>query len=114
MGCGWSGEWGLYLESRVNEPLLLPGTPPQSTCQPVNLSTCQPSRPPPLPIPAPLQGPNQMMWVLPTGGYDPRKHSSYEACARAELSEEAHLTGGDWWSLLPEGHPGIAEVKWCM
>ena len=29
------------------------------------------------------------------------------------LSEEARLAGGTWEPLLPEGHPGIAEVKWC-
>lgn len=60
-----------------------------------------------------LQGPNQLVWCLPTGGYDPRKHASYETCARAELSEEARLAGGAWEPLIPEGHPGIAEVKWC-
>lgn len=60
-----------------------------------------------------LQGPNQLVWCLPTGGYDPRKHGSYEACARSELSEEARLAGGTWELLVPEGHPGIAEVKWC-
>ena len=35
------------------------------------------------------QGPNEMMYVLPTGGYDARKHSNLQACAAAELSEEA-------------------------
>ncbi|KAL4457906.1 hypothetical protein ABPG75_012771 [Micractinium tetrahymenae] len=59
------------------------------------------------------QGLNQLVWCLPTGGYDPRKHASYEACARAELSEEAQLAGGTWEPLIPESHPGIAEVKWC-
>ena len=59
------------------------------------------------------QGLNSMVWCLPTGAYDPRKHASYEACARAELSEEAHLAGGAWVSLMPDGHPGIPEVKWC-
>ncbi|PSC72803.1 hypothetical protein C2E20_4083 [Micractinium conductrix] len=58
------------------------------------------------------QGVNKMMWCLPTGGFDPRKHTSYEACAKAELSEEAHLAGGAWHPLLPEGHPGFAEIKW--
>ena len=53
-----------------------------------------------------------MMYCLPTGGFDPRKHAGYEACARAELSEEARLAGGAWLPLLPEGHPGIAEIKW--
>lgn len=52
-------------------------------------------------------------WCLPTGAYDPRKHASYLDCARAELSEEANLAGGAWEPLVPEEHPGIAEVKWC-
>jgi len=59
------------------------------------------------------QGPNEMMFVLPTGGFDPRKHTDWLQCAKSELSEEALLQGGSWHSLLPEGHPGIAEVKWC-
>ena len=58
------------------------------------------------------QGPNAMMFVLPTGGYDARRHGGREACARAELSEEAHLAGGAWEALLPAGHAGLAEVKW--
>lgn len=65
------------------------------------------------PMPFHRQGLNQMVWCLPTGGYDPRKHASWQACARAELSEEAHLEGGTWQPLVPEEHPGIAEVKWC-
>jgi hypothetical protein len=24
------------------------------------------------------------------------------------------LAGGEWHQLVPEGHPGLAEVKWCM
>lgn len=78
--------------------------------------TPRPTGPPPAHLPhncSVLQGPNQLVWCLPTGGYDPRKHASYEACARAELSEEARLAGGTWEPLIPEGHPGIAEVKWC-
>ena len=50
---------------------------------------------------------------LPCGGYDPKKHGSMEEAARRELSEEVHLTGGTWHRLLPEGHPGILEAKWC-
>lgn len=34
------------------------------------------------------QGPNCIMHCLPSGSYDPQKHTSWEACARAELSEE--------------------------
>lgn len=26
---------------------------------------------------------------------------------------QARLKGGTWTSLLPEGHPGVPEVKWC-
>ena len=51
--------------------------------------------------------------TLPTGSLDARKHSSLLDAAKAELSEEAHLTGGTWHSLLPEGHPGVLESKWC-
>jgi hypothetical protein len=54
-----------------------------------------------------------MVWCLPTGAYDPRKHADYQGCARAEMSEEAQLAGGTWVPLMPEGHPGIPEVKWC-
>lgn len=60
------------------------------------------------------QGTNEMMYCLPTGGFCPERHSSLEACARAELSEEAHLCGGQWERLLPEDHKGIAEMKWSM
>ena len=54
-----------------------------------------------------------MMWNLPTGGYDPPKHCTLLAAAKAELSEEARLAGGTWHSLLPEGHAGVLESKWC-
>ena len=50
---------------------------------------------------------------LPCGGYEPSKHASMEAAARAELSEEAHLSGGAWHCLLPHQDPGILEAKWC-
>ena len=83
------------------------------------------------------QGPNCMLYVLPTGGFDPRKHKSLQECAAAEMSEEARgccwsgcascssrwlssiistqakLRGGTWVPLLQQGHAGIAEVKWC-
>ena len=51
--------------------------------------------------------------VLPTGGYDPKKHPSLLGAAQAELAEEARLCGGTWHALLPEDHPGILESKWC-
>lgn len=59
------------------------------------------------------QGPNCMMFNLPTGGYDPEKHSSYQDCALMELSEEAALVGGTSICLTAEGHEGMCEVKWC-
>ena len=34
------------------------------------------------------QGPNAMLYTLPTGGFDPRKSASFLAAAQAELSEE--------------------------
>ena len=34
------------------------------------------------------QGLNEMMWVLPTGGADARKHATKLEAAQAELSEE--------------------------
>ena len=37
------------------------------------------------------QGPNAMLYTLPTGGYDPRKSSSFLEAAQAELSEEVQL-----------------------
>eukprot|EP00195_Chlamydomonas_chlamydogama_P016506 CAMPEP_0202910586 /NCGR_PEP_ID=MMETSP1392-20130828/52388_1 /ASSEMBLY_ACC=CAM_ASM_000868 /TAXON_ID=225041 /ORGANISM="Chlamydomonas chlamydogama, Strain SAG 11-48b" /LENGTH=223 /DNA_ID=CAMNT_0049600735 /DNA_START=167 /DNA_END=839 /DNA_ORIENTATION=+ len=59
------------------------------------------------------QGPNSLAYCLPTGGYDPRKHTDIAQCALAELSEEALLHGGQLVRLIPEEHPGFAEVKWC-
>lgn len=34
------------------------------------------------------QGPNAMMYVLPTGGYDPNRHKDFLSCAKSELLEE--------------------------
>ena len=60
------------------------------------------------------QGPNQMCYSLPTGGFDAAKHSgSMEECARQEMSEEAHLTRGKFIRLISEDHEGLWEVKWC-
>lgn len=58
------------------------------------------------------QGPNALIYGLPAGSYHVDTHKSLEGAARAELSEEAHLAGGEVHRLLdcPEG---IAEVKWC-
>lgn len=58
-------------------------------------------------------GPHELLWTLPAGGVDPEKHESLEAAARAELSEEASLRGGELVRLLPDTHPGIVEAKWC-
>lgn len=59
------------------------------------------------------QGPNALVWTLPTGGFEPAKHASLLEAGRAELAEEARLCGGAWESLLPDSHPGLPEVKWC-
>ena len=56
------------------------------------------------------QAPNAFVWGLPGGCYEPGKHATLEAAARDELSEEAHLTGGEWHRLL--GTPGgLHETK---
>jgi len=39
------------------------------------------------------QGPNAMLYTLPTGGYDPQKSDSFLAAAQAELSEEVNPYG---------------------
>lgn len=44
---------------------------------------------------------------------DAKKHDSLQAAALAELSEECGLRGGTLVRLLPEGHPGLLETKWC-
>ncbi|GAX81409.1 hypothetical protein CEUSTIGMA_g8839.t1 [Chlamydomonas eustigma] len=59
------------------------------------------------------QGPNTMGYSAPAGCYEPHKHANLEECARAELSEEAFLRGGEWIRLISPHHPGIPEVKWC-
>lgn len=80
-------------------------------------------------------GPHRFVYTLPSGQYERAKHGGGEgsggegggggsleeqeaardllATARAELEEEALLEGGEWHRLLPAGHPGIPEVKWC-
>ncbi|KAJ3331750.1 hypothetical protein HDU76_002306 [Blyttiomyces sp. JEL0837] len=59
------------------------------------------------------QGINKIRYGMVSGGYEPEKHKSILHCAQAELAEEAHLTGGTWVYLLPEGSEGVGEVKWC-
>ncbi|KAG2441556.1 hypothetical protein HXX76_003177 [Chlamydomonas incerta] len=58
------------------------------------------------------QGPNALMYTLPCGGFDPKKHANLRECAMAELREEAMLVGGEVVDLLPEDHPGQSELKW--
>ena len=58
------------------------------------------------------QGISDLVYCLPTGGYDPAKHGTLEACSRAELSEEAHLKGGTLKRLLAD-EVSVPEVKWC-
>ncbi|KAI9205205.1 uncharacterized protein BJ171DRAFT_423593 [Polychytrium aggregatum] len=59
------------------------------------------------------QGVNQLKYTFAAGGFDPKKHKDLLETAQAELSEEARLKGGEWIALLPEGHGGISELKWC-
>ncbi|KAG2199430.1 hypothetical protein INT47_011542 [Mucor saturninus] len=60
------------------------------------------------------QGTNEIKYTCVAGSYDKRKHSSVLQAAQHELSEEAHLKGGEWISLLPKDHSpdGISELKW--
>lgn len=60
------------------------------------------------------QGPNQYMYTLPCGGFDPSKHKNLEECAKSELSEEAKLKGGELLCLIPPDCEGISEVKWSQ
>jgi hypothetical protein len=41
-----------------------------------------------------------------------RSRSSDAEAAAAELSEEAHLCGGELVPLIAPDHPGVLEVKW--
>ena len=38
------------------------------------------------------QGPNQMMYSLPAGSFDEKRHKDYAGCAQAELWEEVSHT----------------------
>lgn len=59
------------------------------------------------------QGTNEIKYTCVAGSYDRRKHTSVQEAAEHELSEEAHLKGGKWISLLPPNQPkGISELKW--
>ena len=57
------------------------------------------------------QGPNAMLYTLPTGGYDPRKSSSFLAAAQAELSEEVQVLA---WLLPAKLHPCEAHAHGCQ
>lgn len=59
------------------------------------------------------QGPHALVYGLPAGSFHKEAHKTLEGCARAELSEEAHLCGGSIHKLVDDSCPGIAEVKWC-
>ncbi|KXZ50516.1 hypothetical protein GPECTOR_16g691 [Gonium pectorale] len=59
------------------------------------------------------QGPNCIMYCLPTGGFDEKRHANLRECAEAEMAEEAMLYGGEVVALLPDDHPGQSELKWC-
>ena len=58
------------------------------------------------------QGVNSLRYAWAGGKWEPEKTHDLLDSAKAELSEEAHLSGGEWISLLPEGNEGIAELKW--
>jgi hypothetical protein len=60
------------------------------------------------------QGTNELLYTFASGGFDYGKHKTLEDCIRAEMSEEVNLKGGEIVNLLPEGHEGISEVKWCV
>jgi hypothetical protein len=53
-----------------------------------------------------------MRYGLAAGGFEPKKHSDLEACARAEMAEEACLKDGKMISLLDRTSEGISELKW--
>jgi ADP-ribose pyrophosphatase YjhB (NUDIX family) len=38
------------------------------------------------------QGPNALMYCLPTGAFDPKRHANLQECAERELSEEVHIS----------------------
>lgn len=58
------------------------------------------------------QGPNGLRYAWAGGKWEREKTHDLLDSAKAELSEEAGLKGGEWISLLPEGSNGIAELKW--
>ncbi|OBZ87778.1 hypothetical protein A0J61_04182 [Choanephora cucurbitarum] len=60
------------------------------------------------------QGTNEVKYTCVAGSFDRRKHANILEAAQHELSEEAHLKGGEWINLLPEDHSadGISELKW--
>lgn len=59
------------------------------------------------------QGTNEFKYTFVAGGFEPHKHTSIEETALKELSEEARLTTSRLVRLLPDGHEGVAELKWA-
>jgi len=59
------------------------------------------------------QGSNSPCVVLPSGGFEPGKHASFETTATEELHQEARLVGGTLTKLIGDDHPGLLETKWC-
>lgn len=55
------------------------------------------------------QGVNEMMFVLPTGAFDPRRHSDSLAAAQAELSEEVRVVS----HLIFGARLGFSEAEAC-
>ncbi|KAJ3105709.1 hypothetical protein HDU97_007686 [Phlyctochytrium planicorne] len=58
-------------------------------------------------------GINSVRYSFPAGGFDAKKHKDRDDTARDELSEEANLKDATLVPLLPKGHEGIMELKWC-
>lgn len=65
------------------------------------------------------QGPDELMYTLAAGAFDPKKHVDLYDCARAELREELRLdintdldVSTTLIKLLPDGHEGVPELKW--
>jgi hypothetical protein len=62
-----------------------------------------------------IQASNSLGYSLPTGGFNPKKHTSLSNAASDELAEEARLEGSliDMLDQIDPSHPGFVEGKWC-
>jgi hypothetical protein len=62
-----------------------------------------------------IQASNSLGYSLPTGGFNPKKHTSLSNAASDELAEEARLEGSliDMLDAIDPEHPGFVEGKWC-